>query len=161
MFRAYGLFRHIGNRRHIYLVSNTLFRYYSRAIIVYSEPCLGRFRHICNACCLQSYTFWVIFPHIRAYFETRNLAPDSGQYPAKDQFMSGKSYFTAQWTQLPGVNFFRSYYRLKTQKLLLSIGLYCSGFYERFNRKFVYQYLLFFCPARDSFSSENILYVIT
>ena len=31
-----------------YSVSGTLFRYYSRAIYAYSEPYLGRFRHIYN-----------------------------------------------------------------------------------------------------------------
>ena len=30
-----------------------------------------------------------------------------------------------------------------------------------FSKKILYNTLFFFCPASDSFSSENILYVIT
>ena len=73
-----------------------------------------------------------------------------------------------------------SYRRLEPQKYLVSIGLPCSGFpfYGHFNRQFTYAVFvifntvwciwvkrfytntLFFGPAWNSFSSENILYVI-
>ena len=71
---------------------------------------------------------------------------------------------------------------LKTQKHSVSKSLFCSGFsfFKHFNRKIylcsfffniqnrerclskkiLYNSLLFFGPALDSFSSENILYVI-
>ena len=74
------------------------------------------------------------------------------------------------------------FYKLPTsenQKHSVSISLFCSGFsfYEHFTRQFTVavfyiqnrkmclsknilcQYFAVFCPAWDSFSSENILYV--
>ena len=76
--------------------------------------------------------------------------------------------------------FFISYQRLKTRKHLVSICFYRSGFsfYEHFNmqiteaffyiqnrnmclsKNHLYQHFVVFCPAWDSFTSENILYVI-
>ena len=74
--------------------------------------------------------------------------------------------------------FFISYRRLKTQKHSVSIGHFRSVFFmnilidnlqRRFfyiqdrkmclSKKVLYQYIVVFCPAWDSFSYENILYV--
>lgn len=75
-----------------------------------------------------------------------------------------------QRTQLSGVKFSKfiiiSYRLLKTQKHSASIDPSCSGFCF-FMFKIVrcvwvkYNTLFAFCPASDSFSSENLFYAIT
>ena len=92
------------------------------------------------------------------------------------EIMSDKSCFT---TDTAVRRELKKIYKLP-QKDSVSIGLCCSGFslYEYFNTQFIYsffienhkmcfskkilyQYFVSFCPALDSFSSENILLVFT
>ena len=91
-----------------------------------------------------------------------------------------KAAFVTDITDQHEVKKLFSYWRLKPQKYSVSIVLFCSGFsfYELFNRQFIeavflqstrkmclskkilYQYFVVFCPADDTFSPENMLYVI-
>ena len=67
--------------------------------------------------------------------------------------------------------FFISYRRLKTQKHSVSIGLSAVVFLfmrilidnllkQCLSKNILYKYFVVFCPVCDSFSSENVLYVI-
>ena len=101
--------------------------------------------------------------------------------------MFDESYFITETVTRREVKKFFINYQLKNQTHSVSIDLSCSGFsfYENVNRQFaflihlfnilqffyipnrtmskgiLYQYFGVFCPACDSFSSENILHVIT
>ena len=59
---------------------------------------------------------------------------------------------------------FFSYWRLKTQQAFFLVNLMKQFFYIQnrkmcLSKKILYQYFVVFCPAIDSFSFENILYV--
>ena len=121
---------------------------------------------------------------IYRYYIKKAISVDTFTYQAMSSIYSRRKLLH-NGHQVSGVKlekFFISYRRLKNQKYSVSIGLSCSGFsfYEHFNRKFtyvvfyiqnrqmclskkiLYQYfIVFFCPAWDRLSSENILYVFT
>ena len=88
------------------------------------------------------------------------LAREIGQCQAKIQVMSEESCFTVD-TVVPRE--VKKKCKLQTFWNLQAFGghrPFLLRFYEHFNRQFTYV-LMQFSPAWDSFSAENILYVIT
>ena len=117
---------------------------------------------------------FIYFTDIDFYNQAWTFAPYIGQCPVINRVMPDKSCFrTDEVVRREIKEKIISYWRLKTRKHSISVGLSCSGFsfYEHVNRHmqiFLYSFrcvsieifytntLLFFCLDWDSFSSEKL-----
>ena len=98
------------------------------------------------------------------------LAPDIEQCPAKNRVMSDKSCFTTETVVRCEVKklFYTDVFAALDFFMNILIDNLLMQFFHIPNRtmwsskKILYLYFVgFFCPAWDSFSSQNILYIIT